>query len=459
MRNLTADIAQFLASIDFGQLPEAALPLVRNAFTDTVAVMMVGTDQPVVDIVRRTLVEPAGAQEARACLSSHRVKAPDAALLGGASAHSLDFDDQSLSGHPSAVLVPAILAEGEALGSSGRELVTAYVAGYEVWCELWRRDKNYHRKGWHPTPVLGTIAAAAATAVLHKLPKDRIAAALSIAASHAGGLAANFPSMTKGYHAGMAARNGLISVRLAAAGLTGSDSALENPQGFLTAFSADNAPDRDAPVQLGIEWYLPKHSLLVKRYPTCYFMHRSFEATVKMLEGKGITGDDIETVEVKMGRGQTTVLVNHQPTTRYAAQFSGEFAIAAAVLMGKMGVTELTDAVVQRADMQAFYPKVKLTPLDEQDPRDPVFSPTETVTIKLHNGTVLESGPIETIRGHASDPLTTEELWQKFAACTEKTHTQAAAKELFTLLQSVDTLSSARDVPTCRSVFGDRSDV
>jgi len=328
-----------------------------------------------------------------------------------------------------------------------------------VWCELWRRDKNYHRKGWHPTPVLGTIAAAAAAAVLHNLPKNRIVAALSIAASHAGGLTANFPSMTKGYHAGMAARNGLISVRLAAAGLTGSDSGLENPQGFLTAFSTDNAPDRDAPVQLGNEWYLPKHSLLVKRYPTCYFMHRSFEATVKMLEGKGITGDDIEAVEVKMGRGQTTVLVNHQPTTRYAAQFSGEFAIAAAVLIGKMGVAQLTDAIVQRADMQAFYPKVKLTPLDEQDPRDPVFSPTESVTITLRNGQVMESGPVGTIRGHAADPLTTEELWEKFAACTTKTHPTKLAKELFSTLQTVDTLSSVNDIPTCLAIFDDHSAV
>lgn len=456
MNTLTADTARFLSSIKFELLPEATLPLVRNAFTDTVAVMMVGIDQPVVDIVRRTLVEPAGAQESRACLSSHRVKAADAALLGGASAHSLDFDDQSLSGHPSAVLVPTILAEGEALNANGRELVTAYVAGYEVWCELWRRDKNYHRKGWHPTPVLGTLAAAAAAAVLRKLPTERAAAALSIAASHAGGLAANFPSMTKGYHAGMAARNGLVSARLAAAGLTGSENALENEQGFLGAFSADNAPDRDSPVKLGQEWYLPKHSLLVKRYPTCYFMHRSFEATVRMLEGTGITDADIESVEVKMGRGQTTVLVNPRPTTRYAAQFSGEFAIAAAVLLGKMGVSEVTDTVVQRADMQAFYPKVTLTPLDEQDPRDPVFSPTETVTIKLHNGKILESGPIETIRGHASDPLTAEELWQKFAACTEKTHSEHAARQLFSMLQSVDNLPSVGEIPTCTSIFNVR---
>jgi len=453
MNSLTADAGEFLATVKFEHLPEAALPLVRNAFTDTVAVIMAGIDQPVVDIVRRTLVEPAGAHEARACLSSHVTKAPDAALLGGAAAHSLDFDDQSLSGHPSAVLVPAILAEGEALGSSGRELVTAFVAGYEMWCELWRRDKNYHRKGWHPTPVLGTLAAAAAGSFLRKLPADRAAAALSIAASHAGGLGANFPSMTKGYHAGMAARNGLVSARLAAAGLSAGADVLENEQGFLSAFSADNAPERDSQAKLGREWYLPKHSLMIKRYPTCYFMHRSFEATVRMLAGTGITDTDIASVEVKMGRGQTTVLVNHRPQTRYAAQFSGEFAIAAAVLLGKMGVPELTDGVVQRADMQAFYPKVKLTAVDEQDPRDPVFSPTESVTITLRNGKVLESGPIESVRGHASDPLSTEELRAKFLACTEKTHSEPAARELFALLQSVDTLPSVSALPTCTSVF------
>ena len=141
------------------------------------------------------------------------------------------------------------------LGSSGRDLVTAYVAGYEVSAELLRRDSNYHRKGWHPTSVFGVIGAAAAAAVLHRLPAERAATALAIAASHAGGLGANFGTMTKPYHAGRAARDGLVAARLAAAGATAGHDTLENPQGFLTAFSPGMAPDRNSPARVGTEWY------------------------------------------------------------------------------------------------------------------------------------------------------------------------------------------------------------
>ena len=96
MTGLTADLGQFLANVKYEQLPAGALPLVRNAYTDTIAVIMVGITEPIVDIVRRTVAEPASRHEARACLSSHYVAAPDAALLGGTAAHTLDFDDQSL---------------------------------------------------------------------------------------------------------------------------------------------------------------------------------------------------------------------------------------------------------------------------------------------------------------------------------------------------------------------------
>ena len=453
MTGLTADLGQFLANIKYEQLPAGALPLVRNAFTDTIAVIMVGITEPIVDIVRRTVVEPAARHEARACLSSHYVAAPDAALLGGTAAHTLDFDDQSLSGHPSSVLVPAILAEGETLGSSGRELVTAYVAGYEVWSELWRRDLNYHRRGWHPTSIFGVIAAAAATAVLHRLSAERAAAALAIAASHASGLGANFGTMTKPYHAGMASRDGLAATRLAAAGMTAGRDTLENPQGFLIAMSPGGTPDRDSPVRVGKDWYLLRHGMLIKRYPACYFIHRSFEATVKMLAGRRIRPDDVAEIEVTMGRGQTTVLVNERPQTGLEAKFSEQFSMAAALILGRMGVPEFSDAIVQRADIQAFFPKVKLKPVDEYDARDPVHGPTERVVIRLKNGEVLDTGPITTIRGHANDPMSVEDLWAKFAECTAQTHAEPEARRLFKLLQSIETLSAVRELPTCETIF------
>ncbi len=452
MTALTADLGRFLANIRFDQLPAGTLPLVRDGFTDTVGVIMVGITEPVVDIVRRTLVESGSRREARACLSSIYVAAPDAALLGGTAAHALDYDDQSLTGHPSAVLVPAILAEGETLGSGGQDLVTAYVAGYEVWAELIRRDANYHRKGWMPTSVFGVIAAAAAAAVLHRLPAERAAAALAIAASHAGGVISNNGTMTKPYHVGRAARDGLVATRLAAAGMTAGRDTLENPQGFLNAFSP-GSPDLDSPVRVGTEWYLLRQRLCIKKYPACYFMHRSFDATVKMLAGRRLGADDIAEIEVTMGRGQTTVLVNQRPQTGLEAKFSEQFAMAAAVILGRMGVGEVTDAVVQRADIQAFFPKVNLNPVDEYDTRDPAHSPTERVRIRLNNGEVLDSGPVSVIRGHADDPLSAEELWEKFAECTARTHAEPEARRLFNMLQAVETLPSVRDLPSCETIF------
>jgi 2-methylcitrate dehydratase PrpD len=449
---LTSELGRFLEGIRYEQLPQATLPLVRNAFTDTVGVIMVGITEPVVEIVRRTLVETGGRREARMCLSPITVSAPDAALVGGTAGHALDFDDHSLTGHPSTVLVPAILAEGEKLGSSGRDLVTAYVAGYEVWAELIRRDTSHHKKGWHPTAVFGVVAAAAAATVLQRLPAERASAALAIAATHAGGLAPNFGTMTKPYHAGLAARNGLTSARLAAGGLTAGRDTLENAQGFLNAFSPSSA-DRESPVKVGREWYLPWQSLCVKKYASCYFTHRSFDTAVKMLAGRNFKPDDIAAIEVTMGVGQVVVLANHNPQTGLEAKFSEQFAMAAAVILGRMSVDVFTDEIVRRPDIQAFFPKVKLISVEAFDERDPAHSPTERVVIRLKNGEVLDSGEIARIRGHAYDPMEPGELWTKFEECTKRTHTGKEARRLFELLQGIDSLPAVRDLPTCKTIF------
>lgn len=454
MTTLTANLGEFIATTAFDRVPSEAVSIAQLGFTDTYGVIMAGITAPVVEIVRQNLVEPDGRREARACLSSLYVSAPHAALLGGAAAHALDYDDQSLSGHPSAVLVPAILAQGEALGDrvSGRDLVAAYVIGYEVWAELVRRAANYHRKGWHPTAVFGVIGAAAAAASLLRLPAERAATALAIAASHAGGLVPNFGTMTKPYHAGRAAQDGVISARLAGAGMTAGRDTLENPQGFLNAFSA-GAPDRDSPVKVGTDWYILRQGLCLKKYPTCYFMHRSFDATIKMLHGRQIQPDDVGDIEVTMGRGQADVLTNERPKTGLEAKFSEQFAMAAAVILGRMGVTEVTDQFAQRPDFQAFYPKVKLNPVDETDWRDPVYSPTERVVMRLRNGEVLDSGPIASARGQVADPLTAEERWKKFLDCTARTHTEQQARKIFDMLQSVENITSVGALPTCETIF------
>lgn len=453
--SLTAEIGTFLESVDFDQLPAEAVALTRDAFTDTVGVIMAGVEEPVTRIVRDECTASRSAHEARACLSPFSYSALDAALISGTAAHALDYDDQALTGHPSAVLVPALLAEGELLGSSGSELVAAYVAGYEVWAELVRRSNDYHTKGWHPTSVFGVIGAAAAASVLRRLPAERAATALAIAASHASGLAVNFGTMTKPYHVGMAARAGLLSAHLAARGATASQEPFEHNRGFLTAFAPGATADWYSPAELGHDWHLLRHRLCVKRYPTCYFMHRSFDATVRMVAGRALRPEEVLEVEVTMGKGQAAVLVNERPQTGLQAKFSEQFAMAAAIVIGRMGIGELRDEVVLRPDIQAFFPKVRLNPVEEYDTRDPAHSPTERVVIRLKGGTTLDTGPIATVRGHAYDPLPTEELWEKFRECTNRTHSPQEARLLFERTQSIASLASTRDLPTCEKVFSD----
>src|SRR5260370_3246364 len=167
-------------------------------FPDCVGVMFAGIDEPVARIVRESLGTRGTAGEASLYLGSEFASAAEAALANAVAGHALDYDDVALAGHPSVVLVPAILAEAEALGAGGRDAVAAYVAGYETWAHLIERDKDaYHCKGWHPTAVLRPVAAAAARANPRKLDAAEATQAIGSAASIAAGVGPNFGTMTR----------------------------------------------------------------------------------------------------------------------------------------------------------------------------------------------------------------------------------------------------------------------
>src|ERR1051326_455691 len=244
---LTRSLGSFAASLKYEMLPAQAIEAVRLGFPDCVAVMMAGVREPVLRIVSSTMVRTDPKGEARICLGRERASAIDAALCNGVAGHALDYDDVALAGHPSTVLVPAILAEAEATGADGRAAITAYVAGYETWARLVERDPDpYHRKGWHPTAVAGPVAAAAAIANLRRLDADKATMAIAVGASLSAGLVANFGTMTKPFHAGRAAASGVTAARLAQNGMTGSPDAIEHPLGLLAALSQiGRASDRE----------------------------------------------------------------------------------------------------------------------------------------------------------------------------------------------------------------------
>src|SRR5580700_1612844 len=181
MSSLTQDLGRFVAELSLPQIPAEGCAIARTGIADCFGVLIAGSRDPEIALVDRELGHDSDAALASLIPSGARRNPESAALVNGVAAHVLDYDDVSLDGHPSAVLVPAILAQGEVSGASGAEMLTAYIAGFEVWAELLAREPTpLHRKGWHPSAVLGTVAAAAACAKLRRLDAQGTATAMAI---------------------------------------------------------------------------------------------------------------------------------------------------------------------------------------------------------------------------------------------------------------------------------------
>ncbi len=438
---LTSDAGLFVSNLARTAPPPETLPVVRSGFTDCIAVMVAGRREPVVGIVAQSV----GATLRDDTILLQGLAAPDAALVYGTAAHVLDYDDVALSGHPSAVLVPAILAQAADSGADGAAMARAYVAGYEVWAELIARDADQlHLKGWHPSATIGAVAAAAAGAAIRKLDATQARNALGIAASLAGGVAANFGSMTKSYQVGCAAQSGLRAAALAQAGMTASADALEHDLGFLRAISPKRNVDTTSPARLGREWRILDLGVNIKLYPVCYGVHRSLDAMIGLVRNERIKADDIASVEVEMGEAQAAILRNHRPQSALDAKFSAEFAMAAAAVAQRCGLTEVADDFVQRREVQAFMPKVSVKTIAGHSADDHALAPYERVRVTMRDNRELTSPQVAHPLGHFKNPVGIDVLWSKFADCIDGAPLEA--RPLFDRLQRINTLGSVAEL-------------
>ena len=445
--SLTLDLGRFIADLSSRQLPPEGCNIARTGIADCFGVLIAGARDPEIALVDRELGGTGGTAEASLIPSGARRATEAAALVNGVAAHVLDYDDVSLDGHPSAVLVPAILAQAEASGSSGAEMLTAYIAGYEVWAELLAREPTpLHRKGWHPTAVLGPIAAAAACAKLRRLDAERAAAAMAIAASMAGGVVANFGTMTKSFQVGRAAQSGVIAARLSQAGLTASPDALEHPSGLLAALSPEGKAELDRPFSVAAkEWHIVREGLNIKRYPICYATHRSIDAALDLVERYDLAPAQVERIQVSTGKTQLLMLRNSRPQTGLEAKFSMQFAMAAALCARKVGLVELTNEFVLRPDVQAIFPRVLLS-ATTATMAGSAFAPADSVEITTKSGETLKSDPVEYAKGSHQRPLSLDELWGKFADCLGAQFPEAKKSRTFESLMNLGRLNGAGDI-------------
>ncbi|HEX4111388.1 MAG TPA: MmgE/PrpD family protein, partial [Stellaceae bacterium] len=380
MTGFTLEFAEKLAALARAEVPAPAQTIIRRGLADWVGVTIAGSSEPAARAVRGLDLAPGPAH----LIPSGVATAPDlAALVNGVAGHVLDYDDVALDGHPSAVLFPALLAEAERLDASEARLLRAYLVGYEAWAGLRHAAAaSLHGRGWHPSGIFGAVAAAVACAALGGLDAGGIARAIGLGAAEAGGLIANFGSMAKSYQVGRVARAGVVTARLAQAGMGGAPDILEHPLGLFAGYAGgrrDNAPDGLAILTEG---------LAIKLYPICYGAHRIVDATLE-LAGR-VRAPEIERITIRAGATQLGMLRNNQPTTTLEAKFSAPFAAAAPLLWGRLGQAELAEANVRAPATQDLMRRTALDPIAERAPGLP-FAPYDQVVVQLRDGRTLES--------------------------------------------------------------------
>jgi 2-methylcitrate dehydratase PrpD len=441
-----ARIAEFVTKTTLDDCPREALPRVRRAVLDSLGTMLAGAGEPVARAVRAVARAEGGAPLATVVGTRLQTAPGWAALANGAAGHAHDFDDTSfaLMGHPSVPLLAAVLAASEAETADGRALVLAYVIGFEVSAALGTAlNPDHYTRGWHATSTIGTLGCAAAAARLLGLDARETSHALAIAASHAAGLKENFGSMTKPYHAGLAALNGLRSAMLAREGLTGSETALEGKQGYATAFGAAH-PLGPALDGLGRVWHVTASGVAVKPYPSCALTHSAIDALLALRARHGFAAEDVAAVEVGVNRVVPDVLAHARPATALERKFSMQYCAAAALAEGRVDLTSFEDGEVRNPVVRRLMARVEMV-VDEALPHGLEQHAWSRVSVRLGDGRVLAAPP-GGARGHPDQPLSDEALRAKFLACAERAISRDEAEGI------AEQVAALEDLPDLRTL-------
>jgi 2-methylcitrate dehydratase PrpD len=420
MPKMTGEAALLAEFVARAAPPAAARARAAAAVRDTLGVMLAGAVEPAARVVQAMAVDE-GRGPCAVVGTPARTGPSWAALANGVAAHALDFDDMcfvSLA-HPSCALLPAAFAAGELAHASGATLLDAYVVGFEIECRLGivMNPRHYHERGWHCTSTIGTVGAAAAAARVLGLTPQEAAHALGIAASSACGLKENLGSMVKPLHAGMAARNGLVSAQLARRGYAASERSLDGPQGFLAAMDAQHTTLERAVVDLESRWEILTTGITVKLYPSCAATHPTIDVLLDLRRREQIVAEAVEAIEIEVDSMTPRLLIYDRPATRLEGKFSMPFCAAAAIVDGKVGITTFDPEQMQRPAIHALLPTVAMR-VDPAFDREAPLSHTR-VTMRLRDGRVV-TGSAAGARGYPARPPSDEELKAKFAACARR---------------------------------------
>ena len=365
--SLSRELAKRVVALDPARFDPEAVKWARNAIADMIGCTLLGAPT---ETTGASLMP--GIYGPGPCLllgRKERLGMLDAAFVNGTAGHALDYDDtsKSLSGHPTVIIIPGLLALAEATGASGKDLTDAYIIGVEA-ATRFARGVNFqhYEKGWHPTATLGIFGAAVAASVMLKSDEAQIADAISISASLASGIKANFGTSTKPLHAGIAARNGLFAALMAARGVNGSPVALEHPQGFLEVFNGAGNYDAD---RMLVNWAEPLDLLApgisIKKYPCVYSVHGAIDAAIQLHDGPLPDSSAVADVLVRMHPRRLLPHVRNPATSALNAKFSLPYSVSRGLVNGAVLLDHFEDAALHDPEVTRVMGLIRMEPHDD----------------------------------------------------------------------------------------------
>ncbi|MFQ5873096.1 MAG: MmgE/PrpD family protein [Dehalococcoidia bacterium] len=446
--NITETVAGFVAETRLDIVPEEGIRQAKRAILDTLGVSLAGSEDESVRTLTEVALERGGKPTAGVIGTGIRTDCLTAALINGTMAHALDYDDvnDSMMGHPSAPLMPAVMALGEEVGASGSRVLEAFLAGFEVECKLGLAvGRSHYVKGWHATSTLGTMGAAAAAAKLLELDAYRTQMALGIAASMAGGIRQNFGTMTKPLHVGQASRNGVLAAILAQKGFTASPHVLDAPLDFCQLFSTDDFDVGKLDGTLGSPWEIISSGITVKKYPCCNNVHRTLDATLEIVDRHRPSPGEVAGVKVITPPGEDLALIYSRATTGLEGKFCMQYCVAAALLDGKVDPATFDDEQVARRGVQSLSSKVSLVADPEQAQVVVESRGHVEVRVSMKDGQEYVER-VSTARGSAENPLSWSELVDKYTSCARALLSSEQVERSIKLIESLEELPNVKEL-------------
>ncbi len=444
---LAQSLAHYVLSLDYISIPEMVIQRVKRSILDTLGVVIAGASTSIGNSITRYVSSLGGSQESTVIARHVKCPAPLAALANGTMAHALDYDDSSisLSGHPSASVLPAALAVGEAKHVSGKELLTALVAGYEIACKIGKASNPEHfDRGFHPTSTLGVFGAAIASGRILGLSVSQLAQALGIAASLSSGLQGNFGTLTKPLHAGWAAQNGIVACLLAEAGLTSSESILEGSRGFFEAYVGKRIDPFQIRDRLGNPFELMDPGFTYKLFPTCSRTQAAISGILDLLEDHQISREMIDSVKCGTDDRAHEILIFHTPKTMDEGRFSMEFCLALAIVQRNVRMGDFSEQRLRDPQILELMRRIKM--FVDPEILSLGYDKRSAVSIRLK---LIDGGEYKTIsypKGFVENPITDQDLISKYEDCAGVILTRESVKRSLEGVLKLEELDRVNDL-------------